>query len=105
MPWGLVTVTSGSRLGRRPRQRLDLKVLLEPGDAVLAADAAVLVAAEGQVRPVGGATVDAQATGADAPGHGQRLLDRSREHAARQPVLGVVGDADRVVLVFERDDD
>ena len=86
------------------RPRLDLEVLVEARHAVLAADAAVLVAAEGQVGAVRGAAVDAEATGADALGHGERVLDRAGEHATGQAVLAVVGDAHRVVLVVERDD-
>ena len=44
-----------SRSAGRPGDGLDLEVLLEAGDAVLPADAAGLVSAEGDVGAVGGA--------------------------------------------------
>jgi hypothetical protein len=46
----------GSR--RRPRDGLGLEVLVEALDTVLPPDTAALVAAEGHVSSVGGATVD-----------------------------------------------
>src|SRR5438132_9996236 len=58
---GIRLVSAGSVRG--PSQRLDLEVLVEAGDAVLAADAAGLVATERQVGAVGGAAVDVHAAG------------------------------------------
>jgi hypothetical protein len=89
---------------RRPGDRLDLGVLVEAGHAVLPADAAVLVAAEGHVGAVGRAAVDAHEAGLDPTSHGQRMLQRARHHVAGQTVGAVVGDPDRVFLVVERDD-
>src|SRR5271163_1701161 len=51
-------------------QRLDLGVLVEPGDTVLTAHPAVLVAAERCVSAVRGAAIDADETGPQAPRHG-----------------------------------
>ncbi len=64
----------------------------------------VLVAAEGEIGPVGGAAVDAHGAGADAAGDGHGPLGGVREHHAGQAVDAVVGDAHRVVVVIERDD-
>src|SRR5204862_8237120 len=86
-----------------PAERLHLDVLLEAGDAVLATDAAVLVATERHVGPVRRATVDAHHAGADAVGDLHPSLDRPRHDAAGEAVDAVVRDADGVVVVLERD--
>src|SRR5205807_5236609 len=88
----------------RPGDRLRLQVLLEPGDAVLPADAAVLVAAEWHVGADGHPAVDGDEAGPDAAGDGERALERSRRDHAGEPVLALVGNANRVVVVLERDD-
>src|SRR5688572_24670027 len=83
--------------------RLDLEELLEAVLAVLAAVAAVLVATEGGLR-VERAAVDLDLAGADAPGDGLGPLGVGALHAAGEAVVGVVGDADRVLLVVVGDD-
>ncbi len=83
---------------------LDLGVLVEAGGAVLAADAAGLVAAERRVGAVAGGAVDAEESGAQASGDGQPVFDRAGHHVARQPVRAVVRDPHRIVLVRVRDD-
>src|SRR3989442_8332331 len=88
-----------------PGNRLGLQILLEPGDAVLAADAAVLVAAERHVGAEGHPAVDGDEAGPYAAGDGERALDRSRRDHAGEPVLALVGDANGVVVVLERYDD
>ncbi len=52
--------------------RLHLEVLLETRDAVLATDAAGLVAAERDVRAVGSRAVEPDAPGSEPAGHGHR---------------------------------
>jgi len=71
----------------------------------LPADAAVLIAAKGEIGAVGSAAVDAQAAGSNASGHRQRPLQRSGVHAPGQPIDAVVGDSHRVIIVLERDHD
>ena len=82
--------------------RLDLEVLLEPGAAVLAADSALLVAAERDLGARVDAAVDDHRAGADLAGDGLRTLAVARVHRARQPVDAVVGHAHRVVVVLVR---
>src|SRR5437764_1608349 len=89
----------------RPGDRLRLQILLEPSDAVLAADAAVLVAPERHVRAHGHTAVDGDEAGPDAAGDGEGALERPRRDHAGEPVLALVGDANGVVVVLERDDD
>src|SRR5262245_37594410 len=82
---------------------LDFGVLVEPGDAVLAADAARLVAAERHVGAVRGGAVEADEARAQPAGNGDGPVERARHHVAGEPVDAVVGDPDRVLLVVERD--
>src|SRR5437764_6917308 len=89
----------------RPGDRLRLQILLEPRNPVLAADAAVLVAAERHVGTDGHPAVDGDEAGPDAAGDGERALERSRRDHAGEPVLALVGDADGIVVVLEGDDD
>src|SRR5580658_1630605 len=93
-------------LGRpssRPGDRLGLEVLLESGQPVLPADAALLVTAEGHVDAVGGATVDAHHPAPHPTGHGHGPIRRP-DDVARQAVVAVVGDADGVVVIFVGDE-
>src|ERR1700742_3007972 len=86
------------------RHRLDLGVLVETGDTVLASHTAFLVPAERGVGTVGCTTVDTHEAGLDPAGHRQRTLKGTRKHVAGQPVHAVVGDPDRVLFVVERND-
>src|SRR5690606_4709379 len=87
------------RSARRPGQGLQLEVLLEARDAHLAADARLLVAAEGRVGRVPHPAVDADGPGADAAGHRRRPLDVGPVDGPRQAEDRVVGDLDGVVVV------
>src|SRR5262245_50545913 len=85
-----------------PADVLDLRVFLEPPAPALAADAALLEAAERGVDEVE-AVVDPHRAGADAAceRHGARRVtgvDRAAEAVGR-----VVGDAHRLVVVAEGD--
>src|SRR5205807_3449380 len=88
-----------------PRERLHLEVLVEPGDAVLSPYPALLEATERYVGAVGPAAVDIQCAGADSAGYTERPVERAGVHRATEPVHALVGDADRVVVVLERDHD
>src|SRR5918998_1039266 len=83
---------------RRIGDELGFEILLEAGDAHLAADAGLLVAAERCVRRVPDAAVDPERAGADT-GHdafdppGVAAPDRTRE-----PVGRVVGDPHRILV-------
>src|ERR1700704_5388756 len=83
--------------GKAGGDGLDLGVLLEALDAVLATDAAGLVAAERRIGAVGHATVDADGAGAQSSSDRGRPLDRSGRDVATEAVLVVVGDPHRVV--------
>src|ERR1700727_3804382 len=87
-----------------PADGLGLGVLLEPLDAVLPPDAAVLVAAVGRVRAVPQAAVDPDRAGADLVGDGHRAVGVRGEHATGQAVLAVVGFSDGVRVVVVADD-
>src|SRR5919197_3898103 len=91
------------RSSRLPHDLLDLGVLLHPEAPALAADAALLEAAEGGVEEVD-AVVDPHHPRADALGERDRLGGVARQHHAAEPVGGVVRDADRLVLVREGND-
>lgn len=56
------------------------------------------------VRAVRSAAVDADEAGLDSAGHRQGVLQRTRHDVAGQSVFAVVGDANGVFLVVERDD-
>src|SRR4051812_15396753 len=71
-----------------------LQVLLEAGDAHLAADAGLLVAAERRVRAEPHAAVDRERAGADAAGHRLRPREVGRVDRAREAVRRLVGDPD-----------
>src|SRR5690606_22151857 len=85
------------------RDRLGLQVLLEARHAHLAADAGLLVAAERDGRAVPAAAVRADRPGARARGHRAGAVGAA-VHRARQPVRGVVVNADRVVVAVVRHD-
>src|SRR5438445_10274920 len=87
---------------RLPHDLLHLRVLFHPEAPALAADAALLEAAEGGVEEVD-AVVDPHHAGADALGERDRLGGVARQHHAAELVGGVVRDADRLVLVREGD--
>src|SRR5215208_3335840 len=87
------------------RDGLDLGVLVELGDTVLASDTAGLVSTERRIGAVARCTVDAQEARTKPLGHGQRMIDRTRHHIARKAVTAIVGDAHRVVLILVRNDD
>src|SRR6266487_6177134 len=84
---------------------LDLGVLLEAFDAVLASDPAGLVATERRVGSVGGAAVDAHQTGPQLLAHRLGALDGTRRDIRAEPVLVVVGKPDCLLVTVERDDD
>src|SRR5262245_65031134 len=96
---------SGMRAPRRLRLReedvLDLGVQVRRVHAHLAADPAALVAAERRLRvhAVGG--VHADDTRADALRHPDRAAEIPGPDRARQAVLGLVGEPDRLVLGVE----
>src|SRR5690349_13947789 len=111
MPWAApVTTTTLSwkrmllLLGRLGHG-LGLEVLLEPGNAHLAAEARLLVPAERGVRAEPDAPVHRHGPGADPLGHGLRPLEVPGVDRPGEPVVGVVGDADGVVVTVVRDDD
>src|SRR2546425_12854418 len=85
-----------------PHDLLHLRVFFHPEAPALAADAALLEAAEGGVEEVD-AVVDPHHAGADALGERERLGGVARQHHAAEPVGGVVRDADGLVLVREGD--
>src|SRR6476660_834133 len=84
---------------------LDLGVLLEALDAVLATDTAGLVPAEGGVGAVGDTPVDADGAGTQLTADGERPLLVGGGDVAAEAVLGVVRHAHRFVVTVERDDD
>src|SRR5690349_14091555 len=84
---------------------LDLGVLLEALDAVLATDPTGLVTAEGSVGTVRHPAVDADRAGAELTTDRERSLLVARVDVAAETVLVVVGEADRFVVAVERDDD
>src|SRR5262245_41213460 len=83
---------------------LDLEVLLEALHARLPPDAALAVTAERHVGAVPHASVERDRAGADAARDLERAVVGRAEHRARQPVLAVVGDRDRVVDVVVGED-
>src|SRR5262249_14644885 len=82
---------------------LGLEVLLEALLAVLAADAALAVAAEGRVDVEPHAAVHRHRPGADAARDAERALLRRAVHGAGEAVDRVVRDAHRVVVVLVGD--
>src|SRR5205809_7437517 len=96
------SITIALPSSRLPHDLLHLRVLFHPEAPALAADAALLEAAEGRVEEVD-AVVDPHHPGADALGERDRPGGVARQHHAAEPVGGVVRDADRLVLVRERD--
>src|SRR5438067_13593854 len=96
------SITIALPSSRLPHDLLHLRVLFHPEAPALAADAALLEAAEGRVEEVD-AVVDPHHPGADALGERDRLGGVARLHHAAEPVGGVVRDADRLVLVGEGD--
>lgn len=87
----------------RQQYALELAVLLDALGPVLAADTRLLVAAERAAR-IEGIPVDAVGAGADLRGDLQALLHIGGPHTARQPVIRVIGDLDRLVHRVVGDD-
>ena len=83
---------------------LHLHELLETFDAVLPADAARLVAAEGPDE-IGAVLVDADRPGADPPGDVEAVRLVAGPDGTGEPEVGVVRDPDRVAVVRVRDHD
>src|SRR5690348_12247174 len=81
---------------------LELLVGADRGRAEFAADAARLDTAE-RCRRVGDVLVDPDGAGADPPGHVLAVLGVRGPDRAAEPVVRVVGDADRVVLAVVGD--
>src|SRR5205809_347611 len=96
------SITIALPSSRLPHDLLHLRVLFHPEAPALAADAALLEAAEGRVEEVD-AVVDPHHPGADALGERDRPRGVARQHHAAEPVGGVVRGADRLVLVREGD--
>src|SRR3954462_5023755 len=90
---------------RRLGERLQLEVLLEPGDAHLPADAGLLVPAERNVGAVVQAAVDRHRARPDAPSNGVYSVTIAPAHRARQPIDRVVGDAHGIIIVSVRNGD
>src|SRR5262245_25064736 len=85
--------------------RLLLGVLLERLEAlVAAAEAGLLVAAERRRDVALGVGVDADGAGTDSSCDADRAVQVRRVDRRRQPVVGLVREGDRLVLVVERDD-
>ena len=84
--------------------RLDLGVGVGRVRPELAAVAGLLEAAERRRHAHRAVGVDRQVAALQRPGDAQRLRAVARPDRAREPVDGVVGDADRLGLVVERDD-
>src|SRR6476620_2128445 len=78
---------------------LDLGVLLEAGHTHLAADPGLLEPAERDVGAVPETAVHTDGAGAQPGGDRLRLLDVGAVDRTRQPVVAVVGDLHRLVLV------
>src|SRR5688500_13441261 len=78
-------------------QRFGFQVLLEPEAPQLAPVPGLLEAAERGQR-VERTAVDLHLAGAYAPGHALGAFGVSRPHPGGQPVDGVVGDRDRLLL-------
>ena len=97
------TTSARQLVGGVDRDRLVEQVLLDRGRAVLTADAGLLVAAERrvEVRRVG---VDRVRAGPHAARDLEAARGIGREHAAGQAEAAVVRDADRVLVVVERDE-
>src|SRR5438552_8297617 len=94
---------SGRDLGpHRQVYLLQLEVRGQAFGAELAADAGRLVAAERRAE-LHREAVDGVRAGAHAPGDIQPVPRIGTPHRARQPVIGIVGDADRIALVLVRD--
>src|SRR5207245_9352103 len=72
-------------------------------EAELAAETGLLEAAERRRRAHGAVGVDRQDAGLERPGDAEGAGSVPRPDRAREPVGRVVGDADRVGLVGERD--
>src|SRR5437870_12994105 len=79
-----------------PHDLLHLRVLFHPEAPALAADAALLEAAEGRVEEVD-AVVDPHHAGADALGDRDRLGGDARQHHVSVPVGGIYRDSDRLI--------
>src|SRR5271168_4829971 len=82
---------------------LFLQVFADRRQAAFTPNARTLIAAEGRkvaYRPIG---VDPDRAGFEALGHAEGGPDALGPHARGKPVLGVVGDLDRLFLVVESD--
>src|SRR5262245_24163952 len=88
---------------RRVEDVLDLAVPNEAVHAELAAEAAALEAAERRRHPYGGVRVDREHARLDRPRDAERAAAVLGPDRAREAVLGVVRDPDRLGLVGEGD--
>src|SRR6478609_5805308 len=84
------------------QQVLGLLVVVEQHLVVLAADAGLLVAAERRVRGIGVVAVGPYPACLDIATRPVGGVAVTAPHAGTQPVEGVVGDRDRVVVILER---
>src|SRR5205085_5738836 len=89
---------------RRVEDVLDLAVAGEAVHAEFAAEATALEAAERRRRTHGRVRVDREHAGLDRPRHAQRTAAVLRPDRAREAVVGVVREPDRLGLVGERDE-
>src|SRR5579863_3020266 len=95
-------VASGGRLELHPN-RFDLRVKIDRVFAELAAEAGLLVAAEGRNRIELVEAVDPDRAGLERARHLVRAGDVARPDRGGEPVVRVVALKNRVVLILERD--
>src|SRR3954451_9653555 len=104
-PGGVLEPEGVDRLRARvDDDALRLEIELERLEPELAAEARLLVAAERDPRERGVRHVDADGARLDARCDAVAARRVARPDRRHQPVLDVVGDTDRVLLVLERDD-
>src|SRR4051812_32960469 len=100
--WIGTTWASEPLVADRERDRLGLEEPLDALGAALAPQARRFVPAEGRVRHHRVA-VDAEGARPHGAGHADRALHVVGLHGGAEPVVGVVGEADRLLLVGEGD--
>ena len=93
------------RVPGRQGDRLHLEEALQTLGAELAPDAGLLVAAERRREVDGHRRVQHVGAGAHPARHPEPAVVVTRPHRAAQPVVGVVGDVDRIVVAVVGDDD
>src|SRR5271156_6783327 len=90
------------RLGAVADQHvLGVLIVIEHHLVVFAADAGLLVTAEGGVRRIGVIAVGPDAAGLDSPPKAVGAVAVSRPDAGAEAIERIVGDAERVVLILE----